>query len=80
MWGGVVVEFCQGKELYPFSWVVGAKDVEISFELLIGSLGLSIHLRMVGSGEVNIILEEMSKFLSKGRSELRASVGDESIM
>ena len=80
MRGRVVMEFCRGKELYPFSWVVGAKDVEICFELLIGSLGLSISLRMVGSGEANIILEEMSKFLSEGRSKLRASVGDESIM
>ena len=80
MRGRVVMEFCQGKELYPFSWVVGAKDAEICFELLIGSLGLSIGLRMVGSGEANIILEEMSKFLSEGRSKLRASVGDESIV
>ena len=54
--------------------------MEICFELLIGLLGLSIGLRMVGSGEVNIILEEMSKFLSEGRSELRALVRDESIM
>ena len=75
-----MVKFCRGKELYPFSQVVGAKDVEICFELLIGSLSLSISLRMVGSGEVNIILEETSEFLSKGRSELRALVGDESIV
>ena len=80
MRGGVVMEFCRGKELYPFSRVVGAKDVEISFELLIGLLGLSIGLRMVGSGEANVILEETSKFLSEGRGELRASVRDESIM
>ena len=80
MQGRVVVEFCRGKELYPFSRVVGAKDAEISFEFLIGSLGLSIRLRMVGCGEANIILEEMSEFLSKGGGELRASVRDESIM
>ena len=80
MRGRVVMEFCQGKALYPFSWVVGAKDTEISFELLIGSLSLSIGLRMVGSREANIILEETSEFLSKGGSELRASVRDESIM
>ena len=54
--------------------------MEISLKLLIGSLSLSIGLRMVGSGEVNIILEEMSEFLSKSRGELRASVRDESIM
>ena len=29
MRGGVVVEFSRGKELYPFSQVVGAKVVEI---------------------------------------------------
>ena len=75
-----MVEFCRGKELYPFSWVVGAKDAEISFEFLIGLLSLSICLRMVCCGEVNIILEETSKFLSEDRGELRASVGDESIM
>ena len=80
MWSGVVVEFCRGKELYPFSQVVGAKDAEIGFELLIGSLGLSISLRMVGHREANIIPEETSKFLSEGRGKLRASVGDESIM
>ena len=60
--------------------VVGTKDAEICFELLIGLLGLTIGLRMVGSGEANIILEETSKFLGKGRSELRASVRDESIV
>ena len=80
MRGGVVMEFCRGKELYPFSRVVGAKDAKISFELLIGSLSLSIGLRMIGSGEANIVLEEMSKFLSEGGGELRALVRDESIM
>ena len=75
-----MVEFCRGKELYPFSWVVGTKDVEIYFELLISLLGLTISLRMIGSGEANIILEETSEFLGKGRSKLRASVGDESIV
>ena len=75
-----MMEFCRGKELYPFSQVVGAKDAEISFELLIRSLSLSIGLRMVDGGEVNIILEETSEFLSEGRSELRALVGDESIV
>ena len=78
--GGVVVEFCQGKELYPFSQVVGTKDAEISFELLIGSFSLSISLRMVGSGEANIVFEESSKFLSEGRSKLRALVRDESVV
>ena len=80
MRGRVVVEFCQGKELYLFSRVVGVEDAEISFKFLIGPLSLSIGLRMVGSGEANIILEETSEFLSEGGGELRTSVRDESIM
>ena len=75
-----MVEFRRGEELYPFSQVFGTKDVEICLKLLIGSLGLAISLWMIGSGEVNIVFEETSKFLGESRSELRASVGDESIM
>ena len=53
-----MVEFGGGKELYPFSWVVGAEDAEISLEFLISSLGLSVGLRMVCSGESYVIVEE----------------------
>ena len=80
MWGRVVVEFGGGEELYPFGWVVGTEDAEICLQLLIGLLSLTIGLRVIGSGEANIILEETSKFFGKSGSELRASVGDESIM
>ena len=65
-----MVEFRRGKELCPFSWIVGAKDVEIGLELLIGSLSLSVGLRMVGSGEANIISEEASKFFGEGGGKL----------
>ena len=75
-----MVEFRRRKELYPFSRVVGTEDAEICLKLLIGLFGLTIGLRMIGSGEANIILEETSKFFGKSESELRASVGDESIM
>ena len=75
-----MVEFCGGKELYPFSWIVGTKDVEISFEFLIGSFGLSISLRMIGSGEVNIIFEEASELFGKGGGKLWTTVRDESSM
>ena len=52
-----MVEFHGGEELYPFSRVFGTKDVEICLKLLIGSLGLTISLRMICSGEANIIFE-----------------------
>ena len=58
VWGGVMVEFGGGKELHPFSRVVGAKDAEIGLKFLIGSFGLSVRLRMVGGGESYVIVEE----------------------
>ena len=53
-----MVEFSRGKELHPFSQVIGAEDAEISLEFLIGSLSLSIRLRVVGGGESYIVVEE----------------------
>ena len=52
------MEFGGGKELHPFSRVVGAEDAEISLEFLIGSLSLSVGLRVVCSGESYVIIEE----------------------
>ena len=57
MMNGVVVEFSSGKEFCPFLRVVGTKDLEEGFNLLIGLLSLSISLRMISSGETDIILE-----------------------
>ena len=53
-----MVEFGGGKELHPFGRVIGAEDAEIRLEFLIGSLSLSIGLRMVGGGESHVIVEE----------------------
>ena len=57
MMNGVVVEFSSGKEFCPFLRVVGRKDLEEGFNLLIDLLSLSISLRMISSGETDIILE-----------------------
>ena len=59
VWGRVMVEFSRGEELHPFSWVIGAEDVEIGLEFLIGSFSLSIGLRMIGSGESYVVVEEV---------------------
>ena len=66
--------------IVPFHWVIGTEDVKICLQFLIGSLGLSISLGIVGSGEANIVLEEAGKFLGEGRHELGATIRDESIM
>ena len=53
-----MMEFGGGKELHPFSRVVGAEDAEISLEFLVGSFSLSVGLRMVCGGESYVIVEE----------------------
>ena len=75
-----MVEFSGGKELYPFCQIIGTENVKICLKFLIGSLGLTVGLRMIGSGQVNVILEEASKFLSKGKGKLRTLIRDENIM
>ena len=62
------------KEVHPFPRVVGTEDMEICFNLLIGSLSLSIHLGVICGGKFDIIVEESCEFSSKGRRELQASV------
>ena len=75
-----MLEFSKRKELRPLMGVVGTKDTKIGFNFLIGSLGLSICLRMICGGESNVIFEDSGKFLSERRSELWSSVRDESIV
>ena len=57
MRNGVVKAFSCGEKFRPFLRIVGTEDSEISLNFLVGSLSLSIHLRVIGSGEVNIIME-----------------------
>ena len=53
-----MVKFGGGKELHPFSWVVSAEDAEISLEFLVGSLSLSVGLRLICNGESYVVVEE----------------------
>jgi hypothetical protein len=76
----VVKIFGRGEELRPFMGIIGAEDSKISFYLLIGPFRLTICLRMIRSGEANVILKDSGKFTGKGRRELWAMVGDENIM
>ena len=75
-----MVEFSRGEELYQFHWVVGTKDAKIPLKFWVGSLGLTVSLRVVGCGQADAILEETSELLGKGRGKLRATIRDEGIM
>ena len=73
-------EFGEGDMLCPGSGVGGTKDPKIGFYLLIDLFSFSVSLRMIGSGKGEFITKELSKFLSKGRSELRSSVRDDFVI
>ena len=73
-------KFGRGKELSPFPRIMGAKDLKIGFDLLIGSFSLSICLGVVGKGESDVVFKDASEFTSKGRGKLGASVGDDGVV
>ena len=52
-----MVEFGCGEEFHPCLGVVGAEDLEIGLNFLVGSFSLPISLRVVGSQKADIILE-----------------------
>ena len=53
-----MMKLSSGKEVRPFPRVVGAEDVKICFNLLIGSFCLSICLRVICGGEFDIVVED----------------------
>ena len=75
-----MLKFSKCKELGPLMGITGTENTEISFDFLIGSLGLSISLGMVRGGESNVVFEDSGKFLGKRRSELGSSVRNESVV
>ena len=75
-----MLELCERKELGPLMGITGAEDTEVGFDFLIGSLGLSISLRVVRSGESNVVFEDSGKFFGKRRGKLGSSVGNESVV
>ena len=54
-----MMKLSSGKEVRPFPRVVGAEDAEVCFNLLIGLFCLSIRLRVIHSGEFDIVVEEL---------------------
>ena len=75
-----MVKLSGRKEVHPFPGVVGTEDAKVCFNLLIASLGLSIHLRVICGGKFDIIVEELSQFSSKGRCKLWAFLRYQGIM
>ena len=54
-----MVKLSSGKEVHSFPRVVGTEDAEVHFNFLIGLFHLSIHLRVICGGELDIVVEEL---------------------
>ena len=75
-----MMKLSSGKKVCPFPGVVGAENVKICFNFLVGWFHLSVCLRVIHSGEFDIVVEESFQFSGKCRRELRASVGYQGVM
>ena len=60
--------------------MICAEDAEVGFNFLVDSFHLPIGLRVVGSGEFDVIFEKSSQFSGEGRGKLRASIRSQGIM
>ena len=56
-----MLEFSRSEEPGPLVRVIGAEDLKISLDFLIGSFSLSISLGVVCSGQANIIFKDPGK-------------------
>ena len=69
-----MLKFSSRNEVEPGFRIVGAEDVEICFNFLIGVFSLPMSLRVVGSGEFDIVLEESGQLPREGRGKLGSSI------
>ena len=54
-----MVKLSSGEEVHPFPRVVGAEGMKICFNLLIGPFSLSICLRVICGGELDLVVKEL---------------------
>ena len=59
-------ELHMGDFVSPRGGARSPEDPQIDFNLLVDSFGFSVRLRVIGSGEGKIIVEEFPEFFSKG--------------
>ena len=64
--GGVVSEFHHGKKLGPFLRFIRGEQPQVCFQFLVYPFRFPVSLRVVGSGEGNVISEEAGEFSCEG--------------
>ena len=80
MSGRVVCEFRHREEFGPFKRLVLRKDPEERFKFLVDPFGFTVSLWVVGGGEGNVVIQEMSEFSCEGGGELRSLIRDDLVV
>ena len=75
-----MVKLSGREEVHPFPRVVSTDDAKVCLYLLVGPFHLSIRLKVICSGELDIIVEELCQFSGEHRCELWTSVRYQGVM
>ena len=70
----VVCKFSMGDCVCPEPRVTSIEDPKVCFDLLVDSFHFTIRLRVISSGEGEVVIEEFAKFLDEGRSKLETVI------
>ena len=69
-------KFCVGNRFRPRCGIIAAEDTKVGLDFLVDSFSFAVGLWVIGSREGEVIVQEFSKFSSKGGCELRAPIRD----
>ena len=73
-------KFRVGDLVSPGTRVGPAEDPKVCFNLLVDTFCFTVRLGVIGGGQGEVIVQEFSKLLGKGRGELWATVGDDFVV
>ena len=79
--GAVIVgEFGVRDFVCPGTRVGPAEDPKVRFNLLVNTFCFTVRLGVVGGGQGEVVVEELSELLGEGRGKLRATIGDDFVV
>ena len=76
----IVGEFCMGDFVSPGTRVGSAEDLKVRFNLLVDMFCFTVGLGVIGGGEGEVIVEELSELFDEGRSELWTTIRDDFVV
>ena len=76
----VVGELCMGDLISPRTGVGPTENSKVCVNLLVDMFSFSIGLRVISSGEGEVVVEKLVKFFGKGRGKLWTMIRDDFVV